>query len=77
MSEKKRNENIPAELLAVGDSIVDQMGVVGLLGSSQDQRGVGGGISGLVLGNGYKGDTQQRNKLISNSLFFLFILFVL
>lgn len=70
MSEKKRNENIPAELLAVGDSIVDQMGVVGLLGSSQDQRGVGGGISGLVLGNGYKGDTQQRNKLISISLFF-------
>lgn len=63
--QKKTTRNIPAELLAVGDSIVDQVGVVGLLGSSQDQRRVGGGIGGLVLGNGYMGDTQQRNKLIS------------
>ena len=44
--------NLPANLLSIGDSIVNQLGVVGLLGSSQDQRGVGGGISGLVLSDG-------------------------
>lgn len=39
-------------LLANGDSLVNELGVLGLLGGSQDQRGVGGGILGLVLGNG-------------------------
>lgn len=40
-------------LLAVLDSGVDKGGVLGLLGSGQDQRGVGGGILGLVLADGY------------------------
>lgn len=48
--------NVPANLLSIGDSIVDQPGIAGLLGGSQDQRGVGGGISGLVLSNGYTGE---------------------
>lgn len=39
-------------LLADGNGIVNQLGVLGLLGGSQNQRGVGGGILGLVLGDG-------------------------
>lgn len=35
--------------LAVGNGGVDQGGILGLLGSGQDQGGVGGGILGLVL----------------------------
>lgn len=35
--------------LAVGNGSVDESGILGLLGSSQDQGGVGGGILGLVL----------------------------
>jgi hypothetical protein len=38
--------------LTVGNSGVDQSGVLGLLGSSQDQGGVGGSILGLVLADG-------------------------
>lgn len=38
--------------LGGGDSGVNQSLVLGLLGSSQNQRGVGGGILGLVLANG-------------------------
>lgn len=41
-----------ALLLADGNSLVNQLGVLGLLGRGQNQRGVGGGILGLVLGNG-------------------------
>lgn len=41
-----------ALLLAVGNSGIDQGGVLGLLGSSQDQGGVGSGILGLVLADG-------------------------
>jgi hypothetical protein len=41
-----------ALLLTVGNGSVDEGGVLGLLGSSQDQGGVGGGILGLVLANG-------------------------
>ena len=41
-----------AVLLAVGDGSVDESGVLGLLGSGEDQGGVGGGILGLVLANG-------------------------
>lgn len=40
-------------LLAVLDSGVDQFGVFGLLGSREDQGGVGSGILGLVLANGW------------------------
>lgn len=40
-------------LLAVGDGSVYQLGVLGLLGGSQDERRVGGGILRLVLANGY------------------------
>jgi hypothetical protein len=39
-------------LLAVGNGGVDESGILGLLGSSQDQGGVGGGILGLVLADG-------------------------
>lgn len=38
--------------LAVGNGSVDERGVVGLLRSSEDQGGVGGGILGVVLGDG-------------------------
>lgn len=38
-------------LLAVLDGHVHQLGVLGLLGGSQDERRVGGGILGLVLGD--------------------------
>lgn len=41
-----------ALLLTVGNSGVDEGGVLGLLGSGQDQGGVGGGILGLVLADG-------------------------
>lgn len=39
-------------LLAGSDGGVDEAGVLGLLGRSQDQRGVGGGILRLVLVDG-------------------------
>lgn len=39
--------------LAVLNGGVDQLGVLGLLGSGQDQGRVGGGILGLVLADGY------------------------
>lgn len=41
-----------AVLLAVGDSVVDELGVLGLLGGGEDEGGVGGGILRLVLANG-------------------------
>ena len=40
-------------LLAVLNSIVDQLGILGLLGGGEDERWVGGGILRLVLLNGY------------------------
>lgn len=42
-----------AVLLAVGNGGIDESGVLGLLGSSQDQGGVGGGVLGLVLADGW------------------------
>lgn len=39
-------------LLAVGDGDVNQLGVLGFLGGGEDERGVGGGILGLVLVDG-------------------------
>lgn len=41
-----------ALLLAVGDGSINEGGILGLLGSGQEQGGVGGGILGLVLANG-------------------------
>lgn len=41
-------------LLAILDSGVNQLGVFRLLGSREDQGGVGGGILGLVLANGWE-----------------------
>jgi hypothetical protein len=41
-----------ALLLTLVNGGVDQAGVLGLLGGSQDERRVGGGILGLVLVNG-------------------------
>lgn len=40
--------------LGVGDGIVNQLGVLGLLGSGEDERRVGGGILGLVLVDGWE-----------------------
>lgn len=42
-----------ALILARSDGGVDEAGVFGLLGSSQNQGGVGGGILGLVLADGW------------------------
>lgn len=42
-----------AVLLCVLDGRVHQLGVLGLLGSSQDEGGVGGGILRLVFANCY------------------------
>lgn len=39
-------------LLGEGNGVVDELGVLGLLGGGQDQRGVGGGILRLVLVDG-------------------------
>ena len=44
--------DVLAVLLAVGDSIVDELGVLGLLGGGEDEGRVGGGILRLVLANG-------------------------
>jgi hypothetical protein len=38
----------------VGDGIVNELGILGLLGGGEDQGRVGGGILGLVLANGGK-----------------------
>lgn len=40
-------------LLAVGDGNIDESGILWLLGGSQDQGRVGGGILWLVLADGY------------------------
>lgn len=39
-------------LLTVGDSGIDELGVLWLLGGSEDQRWVGGGILWLIFANG-------------------------
>ena len=39
-------------LLGLSDSGIEESGVLGLLGGSENQGGVGGGILGLVLGHG-------------------------
>jgi hypothetical protein len=44
--------DVAALLLAVGNGSIDQLGVLGLLGSSQDEGGVGGSILRGVLGDG-------------------------
>jgi hypothetical protein len=46
--------NITALLLTLLNGSVDQAGIFGLLGSSEDEGGVGGSILGLVLVNGGK-----------------------
>lgn len=37
---------------AVLDGIIDELRILLLLGGGEDQRGVGGGVLGVVLGNG-------------------------
>ena len=44
--------DILAMLLAVGDGLVDELGVLGLLRRGEDEGRVGGGILRLVLANG-------------------------
>lgn len=48
-----RVDNLHVLGLSILDSIINEMSILRLLSSSQDQRGVGGSILGLVLGNGY------------------------
>lgn len=43
-----------AGLLGGGNGLVNELGVLGLLGGSEDQGRVGGGILGLVFANGSK-----------------------
>jgi hypothetical protein len=50
-------------LLSVVDGDIDQLGVLGLLGGSEDEGGVGGSILRLVLANGY------RERLVSCSIY--------
>lgn len=49
--------------LTVGNGGIDQSGVLRLLGSSQDQGGVGGGILGLVLADGCDTLAFQSNEI--------------
>lgn len=44
--------DVLAVLLAVGDGLVDELGVLLLLGGCQDEGGVGGGVLRLVLADG-------------------------
>ena len=46
--------NAAAMLLSVLNGLVDELGVLGLLGGGEDQGRVGGGILRLVLANGGK-----------------------
>lgn len=63
--------NVLAVLLAVLDGSVDQLLVVGLLGGSENEGRVGGGILRLVLLNGRKvtrvGDDSLQNLHVSFS----------
>ena len=47
--------------LGLSDGFVDQGRVLGLLGGGEDERGVGGGILGLVLANGC--NSRQYGKI--------------
>ncbi len=51
-SEVDLGVGIATLLLGVGNGIVNQLSILGLLGSGEDERRVGGGILGLVLVNG-------------------------
>lgn len=44
--------DVTSLLLGVVDGNIDQLGVLGLLGSGENEGGVGGGILRLVLANG-------------------------
>lgn len=50
--------------LGVLHGLVDQGGVLGLLGGSEDERGVGGGILGLVLADGWNGGKVSFDVLL-------------
>jgi len=45
---------ILAVLAAVGNSGIDKLGVLGLLGGSENERRIGSGVLRLVFGNGSK-----------------------
>lgn len=48
------------------NGLVNELGVLGLLGSGQDQRGVGGGVLGLVLGDGWVRLCSEANSYNCN-----------
>lgn len=53
--------------LGVGNGLVNELGVLGLLGGGEDERRVGGSILGLVLGDGWVSDeraTTSDNTLV-------------
>jgi hypothetical protein len=66
--------NVLSVLLAVLDSGVDQLLVLLLLGRSEDERGVGGRILGLVLVDGRKvtgvADDNLERLLVANRISF-------
>ena len=51
-------------VLAVGDSCVDEFGVLGLLGGGEDERWVSGGILRLVLVDGRKVTRVANDNLL-------------
>ena len=51
--------DIAALVLGVLNGNIDELGVLGLLGGSEDQGRVGGGILGLVLGDGCSVSGEQ------------------
>lgn len=53
--------------LAELDGSVNELGVIGLLGSGEDQRGVGGSILRLVLVNGSEVTRVANNDLMDVS----------
>jgi hypothetical protein len=57
--------DVTAGGLGGGDGLVDQGGVLGLLGGGEDEGGVGGGILRLVLANGWRAKVSAGFLLVS------------
>jgi hypothetical protein len=65
----KGGVNLLIDGLALGLTLrngsIDQAGILGLLGSSKDERGVGGGILRLILVNGGEVTGVANDNLIA------------
>ena len=62
--------DVLAVLLSVCNSLIDELGVFGLLRGGEDQRWVGGGILWLVLANGSKVTRVADDSLSLNQRLF-------